>query len=261
MSPAASAGGPGSSSNGYLSSPFAGVDFNKHIGNGGPPAEPGTPSVFDPPNFVSVPPPPAPPGPPNDGSMVGALQELHNAPPPEPPRSRPDLPPGLDVPGREPLPSRNSGDNLSPVRDPLPSRGEGLPSRGSSAGLTPNDPLPAREPLPARNAMPPTEPIAVPGPGHPGSTGFLPDLNAVFNPPPAPPEPPAAPAPGDDLPAIDAPPPPPPPGGFDHLQQDLNGIPIEPGSRPSEWGRGVFEPEDEFSSGDQHPRAPFGRRG
>ena len=361
---------PASSSpnGGYGNSPFAGVDF-KHLGNGAPVDEPAaapSPSSvfdtpgFDTPGFVSVPPPPPPPSspaPPNDGSMVGALQELHGTPPPPPPE--PPLPgrdaiPGLDLPGREPLPSR--GDGLSP-RDPLPPRGEGLsphdplpardivpgrdplpsrdivpsrdplpsrdivpgrdplpsrdivpgrdplpsrdivpgrdplPPRGDplpprgGEGLSPRDPLPARdslpsrdreplptreaareplpmrdanrEPLPTRNAIPPNDPIAVPGPGQPGSTGFLPDLNAVFNPPGPAPEPPP---PVDDLPLpIDAPPPPPPPSGFDHLQD--NGIPVEPGSRPSEWGRGVFDADDEFSSDDQHPRAPFGRRG
>jgi hypothetical protein len=56
---------------------------------------------------------------------------------------------------------------------------------------------------------------------------------------------------------IDAPPPPPPPPqGFEHLQQDVGGIPIEPGSRPSEWGRGVFDTDEE---GDPAPGAPFGR--
>jgi hypothetical protein len=169
------------------------------------------------------------------------------------------------VPGREPLPSRDPlpsrGDGFSP-HDPLPSR-EGMPPRDREPLPTRDaarEPLPMRdanrEPLPVRNAVPPTEPIAVPGPGQPGSTGFLPDLNAVFNPGPVPEPPPV-----DDLPLpIDAPPPPPPPSGFDHLQ-DRGNIPAEPGSRPSEWGRGVFDADDEFSSDDQHPRAPFGRRG
>lgn len=52
---------------------------------------------------------------------------------------------------------------------------------------------------------------------------------------------------------IDAPPPPPPPPGLDHLR-DVGGIPIEPGSRPSEWGKGVFDVDE-----DDEPKR-FGRR-
>lgn len=52
---------------------------------------------------------------------------------------------------------------------------------------------------------------------------------------------------------IDAPPPPPPPPGLDHLR-DVGGIPIEPGSRPSEWGKGVFDTDE-----DEEPKR-FGRR-
>ena len=189
---------------------------------------------FDAPTFGSPPapstpaptPPPAPA--PSDGSMVGALQELHNSPPPS----------------REPLPSREL-----PAREPLPSR-EQLPSRGES-----REAPPSREPLPTRNALPPTEPISVPGPGQPGSTGFLPDLNAVFNPPPSPD------GPADDLALpIDAPPPP-PPTGFEHLQDTGNGAPsMDPGSRPSEWGRGVFDANDEEYTSGEHPKggARFG---
>lgn len=330
---------------GYANSPFAGVDFGRSLGNGAPPEDGPSASVFDPPKseapgfdppsfdppsfdppsfdpppfdspkseaprfdppgfdppsfespksetpgfdppsfdspafespkfdtpaFIVPPPPPSPPAPAQaDGSMVGALQELHGTPPPVDPLpareglpSRGDALPSLDLPGRGDALSARDG--MPPVdmppREPLPSRGDPLAARdplpSREAG---RDPLPsrdaAREPLPPRNPhpLPPAaEPVAVPGPGQPGSTGFLPDLNAVFNPPGGAPEP----APVDDLALpIDAPPP--PPTGFEHLQ-DMNGIPIEPGSRPSEWGRGVFDADEELSSGENNAR--FGRR-
>lgn len=37
-----------------------------------------------------------------------------------------------------------------------------------------------------------------------------------------------------------------------------DGLPIEPGTRPSEWGRAVFDPDTDSDSDDQEPR--FGRR-
>jgi hypothetical protein len=147
-----------------------------------------------------------------------------------------------------------------PPREPLQSRGDAGPSL---------DPLPAREPLPARNSADGAgglEPLNFPPPT-PGATGFLPDLNAAFNPPPPPaddlgvsPTIPAPAPPHDDRSplSMDSPPPPPPPPGFEHLNRDVGGIPIEPGSRPSEWGRGVFDTEDEMDGNGANGR--FGRR-
>jgi DivIVA domain-containing protein len=205
---------------------------------------------------------------------------------PPPPDPSPVHEPFESLPG---LPSRgDAGPVPSPVHEPfeslpgLPSRGdagpvpspvhepfESLPSLPSRDGGAGREPLPSRgdagagrEPLLARNSGQPPEPLNFPPPT-PGTTGFLPDLNAAFNPPPPPPEDLAAPAgpglgPVDDLPLpIDAPPPPPPPPGFEHLHE-VGGIPIEPGSRPSEWGRGVFDAEDELDG--QPNGARFGRR-
>jgi DivIVA domain-containing protein len=187
-----------------------------------------------------------------------------------------DALPGL--PARGEIPPPPAPEPFDAVRPSLPSRGDvgggagpahepfeslpSLPSRGDAGA--PHEPLPSRdstpgrEPLLARNAGQP-EPLNFPPP-KPGTTGFLPDLNAAFNPPPPPPDDiaqsPAAAGlgPVDDLAPIDAPPPPPPPPGFEHLQE-VGGIPIEPGSRPSEWGRGVFDNEEELDG-----QARFGRR-
>jgi hypothetical protein len=191
----------------------------------------------------------------------------------EPFESLPSLPSRGDAVGREPssvrepfesLPGLPSRGDAGPVHEPFESL-PSLPSRDGGAGREPlpsrGDAGPGREPLLARNAGQP-EPLNFPPPT-PGTTGFLPDLNAAFNPPPPPPEDLASPAapglgPVDDLPLpIDAPPPPPPPPGFEHLHE-VGGIPIEPGSRPSEWGRGVFDAEDELDG--QPNGARFGRR-
>jgi DivIVA domain-containing protein len=214
-----------------------------------------------------APPPPAP----EPFDALPSLPSRGEAPsvPPVPPvhepfESLPSLPSRGEAPSVPPVP---------PVHEPFESL-PSLPSRGD-AGITPSpgrEPLPSRgaggggrEPLLASNAGGP-EPLNFPPPT-PGTTGFLPDLNAAFNPPPppddlgplAPPSPPAGgPAQVDDLGPIDAPPPPPPPPGFEHLHE-VGGIPIEPGSRPSEWGRGVFDPEDELD-GQSNNGARFGRR-
>jgi hypothetical protein len=184
---------------------------------------------------------------------------------------RPSLPSRGDAGGPSPM-----GDVFNAGRPSLPSRGDVGAGPGAGGGPVPGpvhepfeslpslpsrgDAGPPREPLLARNSGQP-EPLNFPTP-KPGTTGFLPDLNAAFNPPPPPPDDiaqsPAAAGlgPVDDLAPIDAPPPPPPPPGFEHLQE-VGGIPIEPGSRPSEWGRGVFDNEDEL---DGQANARFGRR-
>lgn len=130
----------------------------------------------------------------------------------------------------------SEGAGPSPDRPPLPSRSPG--KRGEQ-----------REPSPQAEGAG-SEP-----------SGFRPDLAPSFD--PSEDREPRQRVPGEDdddddddlsLP-IDAPPPPPPPPGLDHVN-NVGGIPIEPGSRPSEWGKGVFDTEQD----DEPKGTRFGRR-
>jgi DivIVA domain-containing protein len=145
------------------------------------------------------------------------------------------------------------------IGDPLMG-GSGHPGASDGSMVASLQELPRREPLERREPVPPPpeagpapEPAGFPAGNPAGATGFFPDLNAAFNPPVPPPDAPPDRS-VDDLEPIDAPPPPPPPPGLEHMH-DVGGIPIEPGSRPSEWGRGVFDTDDDSS---ETPR--FGRR-
>jgi len=171
--------------------------------------------------------------------------------------------PSHDLPNNGQLTPNGSG----PVPGDVGLSGTGRPSAVDGSMLAALQELPRREPLeprrepletreppePAADPLPPTEPAGFPAASPAGATGFFPDLNSVFN-PPSPPEPPADRSLDDLALPIDAPPPPPPPPGLEHMH-DVGGIPIEPGSRPSEWGRGVFDNDDDLS---ESPR--FGRR-
>jgi DivIVA domain-containing protein len=168
-----------------------------------------------------------------------------------------EVKPLTDLPGNLPgsAPAASNGGGAPGVAEPAD---PGRPANDGSMVAALQE-LPRREPK--VDPTPPTEPMGFPPASATGTTGFLPDLRSAFEPP----EPPGGSSenranpmdkPLDDLSLpIDAPPPPPPPPGLEHLQ-DVGGIPIEPGSRPSEWGRGVFDTDDEAS--EDIPR--FGRR-
>lgn len=186
-------------------------------------------------------------------------------------------------PERPPLPSRDGLPSALPEsREPLPSR-DPLPARDPLESREP-PPLESRDRLPRREGsnvadlqeMPPFSPgNSIPdeagaplfpsslGPP-PGATGFLPDLPAA----PGPEDQgrgagvpldtngfPGPPSQGNDgLLPIDGPPPPPPPMGLENMP-DAAGIPLDANSRPSEWGRGVFD--DDFDDDGNGTR--FGR--
>ncbi|HEY3144632.1 MAG TPA: DivIVA domain-containing protein [Acidimicrobiales bacterium] len=168
----------------------------------------------------------------------------------------PPAPNGDAVPGEPAFAESPFADLSRGALDESTRRGDGsmvaalqeLPRREP---LEPREPRESREPV---DPAPATEPMGFPPATPAAATGFLPDLRSTFE-SPEPPPPPANDPVLDDLPLpIDAPPPPPPPPGLEHLHE-VGGIPIEPGSRPSEWGRGVFDTEDDHSEGTR-----FGRR-
>jgi DivIVA domain-containing protein len=199
-----------------------------HPAAGGPPPAPATPASPGPesgggeplPGDASVPPPP-------DDATVST---------PDAPR-----PPS---PGRPPLPSRDrttrSGAGTAPSA-------AGTDPQTEPSGFRPDvalsfDPSEDRGPRQGVASQPGSGPSGAnaPGPADHGGPG---------------PAPPAGGEEGLSLP-IDAPPPPPPPPGLDHLR-DVGGIPIEPGSRPSEWGKAIFDTEED----DEPSNSRFGRRG
>jgi DivIVA domain-containing protein len=168
----------------------------------------------------------------------------------------PPAPPGPPSPSRPALPARNV-----PAAEPEPTNGNG-PDLGSPfqlgaqvAALQEAPPLPSRpkpEPAPAPAAQqaapfpsfsgsggpePAAGPSPVPAPG--ANTPWPSQLRTSVaadevepNGPPAPPGPPSPPVNGA-----------------------VEGIGIEPGSRPSEWGKRVFDQAD-----DTDPHARFGHR-
>lgn len=174
---------------------------------------------------------------------------------PAPPLTHiPDLPSNGSVPPLTAFPPDSEptwGDADS--EDEAAAEGSIPPSEGAG-------PSPDRPPLPSRSPGKRGEQQREPAPQAEGAgsepSGFRPDLPASFD--PSEDRGPRQGAPGDDdelsLP-IDAPPPPPPPPGLDHVS-NVGGIPIEPGSRPSEWGKGVFDTEQD----DEPKGTRFGRR-
>jgi DivIVA domain-containing protein len=222
------------------------------------------PSVSELPSFVNEPPtPPASPTPEPPAYEPPAYDTPSYVEPSyaDPPAYEP--PSFTEPPANGRVAAAANGNSIPDPTPPTPaSPGFGGPGRdrdGNRDGsmVAALQELPRREPRePLGDPVPPTEPVNVPSfdPPPGGPTGFFPDLRAAFDGPSARGDQGSDNSGLDDLPLpIDAPPPPPPPPGLEHLN-DVGGIPIEPGSRPSEWGRGVFDTDEEGSPG------RFGRR-
>jgi DivIVA domain-containing protein len=219
---------------------------------------------------VSPPPPraapPSPAPPPHGRSAVGGPPSAPVTPAPPGPESgggEPLLgdPAVATPPGEGAAPTPDGPPAPSPERPPLPSRDRTRRSEvGSAPSAAGTDPEPEprgfrpdmalsfdpsedrgpRQGVPSQGGPGQGDPSQAPGASDHGVPGLAP--------PPG----------GEDelsLP-IDAPPPPPPPPGLDHLR-DVGGIPIEPGSRPSEWGKAIFDTEED----DEPSSSRFGRRG
>jgi DivIVA domain-containing protein len=220
-------------------------------------------------------------GPVPDLQSNGSVSTVPPSPaPPSPRRPAAGSPPPAGPPASAPAASEiGSGEPL--LGEPA------VPAPPEDGGASPFDgppPSPERPPLPTREPKPRSEAGSAP-PGsrtdpEPESRGFQPDVAMSFDPSeergPRQSEPSQGgasqghDAPGHDAPGqagqaapddelslpIDAPPPPPPPPGLDHLR-DVGGIPIEPGSRPSEWGKAIFDTEED----DEPSSSRFGRRG